>query len=237
MRRPTDRLAAATRRWLPAVGALVAITTLAACGSAASGDLPPAAGPDRSPAPRAAPEGRVTESTAAIVRGQVAPARRAQLRGDELRVELDPRARQLRLVDLTSGAVRSRITVGVGPTQVACAEQGPCFVTDTTGDALLVVRIAADGGSMRLVRRVYVAGAPYAIAVDRVRKRLWVTLTARDEVVELGAHGRPHILRRHPTVRQPDGVRVDEASGDVTIIGSAPPRLQVLTDPATPDRP
>lgn len=149
---------------------------------------------------------------------------------------LDPRSRQLRLLDTVSGAERGSIAVGVGPSQVVCAQLGPCFVTDTTGDALLVVRIAADGRSLRLVRRVYVDGAPYAIAIDPKAKRLWVTLTARNELVELGAHGRPHILRRYPTVRQPDAVWVSESSGDVLVTGRRPPLNQRLAHPATPDR-
>lgn len=164
------------------------------------------------------------------------PGVQASLRNDRLLVRLDPHARELRLIEAATGAERDRISVGVGPTQVGCAARGPCFVTDTTGDALLVVRVANDGRSMALVRRVYLAGAPYAIAVDRRTRRTWVTLTARNELVELGAHGRPHILRRHRTVRQPDGVLVSPDSGDVTVTGLRPPLSQRLRDPATPHR-
>lgn len=222
---------------MPRAVLLAAVALLAGCGSASVDELPRPAGPDRAPVPTSgAIPGQIMDSSRDAAEPLVAPRRAALLRRGSLRVVLEPRARTLRLEDPIGGAKLDEVPVGVGPTQVDCAAGGPCFVTDTTGDAVLVVRVAADGRSLRLVRRVYVAGAPYAIAVDRERQRMWVTLTARNEVVELGAHGRPHILRRYPTVRQPDGVRVDERSGDVTIAGTAPPQLQRLSDPATPDR-
>lgn len=221
------------RRYVPALAVLLAA---GGCGSASVAELPPAAGPDRSPAPRGPLDGEVRATSAESARRAVAPRRADLLRSGTLRVVLDPRARTLQLQEARSGASIDEIPVGVGPTQVACASRGPCFVTDTTGDALLVVRVANDGRSMRLVRRVYVAGAPYAIAVDRERRRTWVTLTGRSELVEFGAHGRPHILRRRSVVRQPDGVRVDRATGDVTVTGLVPPQVQVLPDPATADR-
>ena len=222
-------------RHLSAAGLITVM--LGGCGSASIQDLPAAAGPDRAPVPSKQPAGSVMVSNPEQTESVGMPRRSADLRDGRLRLVLEPRARMLRLVDTIGGAVVDRIPVGIGPTQVACTPQGPCFVTDTTGDALLVIRVAPDGRSMRLSRRVFVAGAPYAIAVDPRRKRLWVTLTPRNELVELGAHGRPHILRRYPTVQQPDGVRVDAPSGDVAVIGTAPPRTQTLADPASPDRP
>jgi hypothetical protein len=89
---------------------------------------------------------------------------------------------------------------------------------DTRGDALLVFRRAP---RLELVRRLYLAGAPYAIALDRRRRLLYVTLPGRNELVQLPAHGRPHVLRRWPTVRQPAAVAVEEASGAVTVTGES----------------
>lgn len=217
--------------------ALLAATALAGCGSASTSDLPAPAQPDRSPALATAPRGTVTPMSREAAESAATPHRTAMLRGNSLRVVLDPQARTLTLIDAVGGAVRTTIPVGVGPTQLVCNAQGPCFVTDTTGDALLVVRVSPDGEQLRLTRRVYLAGAPYAIAVDPQRRRLWVTLTARNELAELGAHGRPHVLSRRPTVRQPDGVWVSPKSGDVIVTGLVPPQDQRLTDPASPDRP
>jgi hypothetical protein len=67
-----------------------------------------------------------------------------------------------------------------------------CYVTDKRGDGLLVFKV---GAGIELTRRYRLAGAPDAIAVDRRARRLFVTLAARHERVELVAHGRPHILR------------------------------------------
>jgi DNA-binding beta-propeller fold protein YncE len=163
------------------------------------------------------------------------PQTRQRFRDGALEAVLDPRARTLAILDTATGEQRAHLTVGVGPTQLACAPQGPCFVVDTQGDALLVVRVGTGGRDTSLTRRVYLAGAPYAIALDPERRRLWITLTARNELVELGAHGRPHVLARHPTIQQPDAVAVDPSSGDVTITAPDGSR-QRIRDPASADR-
>lgn len=157
----------------------------------------------------------------------------ASLRDGRLLVVVSVRERVAELFDARTLERRARIPVGVGPTHVVCAPEGPCFVTDTDGDALLVVRVGADGRSLRLSRRVFLDGSPYGIALDPERQRLWVTLTARNELVELPAHGRPHVLARLPTVQQPDTVAVDTSTGDVAITGRTRGELQILRDPAS----
>jgi hypothetical protein len=117
--------------------------------------------------------------------------------------------------------------VGVGPTGVACLDAGPCYVSDTRGAALLVVRIRP----LRVVRRVHLPGEPYGLALDPVRRRLWVTVPARNVVAELPAHGRPHVLALHPAIRQADEVTVDASTGEVTVIGVGTGVLQRLSAP------
>ena len=56
-----------------------------------------------------------------------------------------------------------------------------------------------------------------------------MTLPARNELVELVAHGRPHIVGRWPTVRQPDSVAVDERTGDVFVTGRVDGVLERVT--------
>jgi DNA-binding beta-propeller fold protein YncE len=85
-----------------------------------------------------------------------------------------------------------------------------------------------DGDGLELTRRLYLPGGPYGIAVDHGRGRLWVTLPGRNEVVELPAHGRPHVIARRATVRQPDSVAVDAVTGRVVVTGRADGVLQVL---------
>jgi DNA-binding beta-propeller fold protein YncE len=138
------------------------------------------------------------------------------------------RERVLELLDARTLGRVARAPAGVGPTHVASGGDDWLYVTDTRGGALLVYRIAPE---LQLVRRLYLPGAPYGIAADGVRKRLWVTLTASNEVVELPAHGRPHVLRRLPTVRQPNGVAVDGRSGRVFVTGLADGVLQLVDPP------
>jgi DNA-binding beta-propeller fold protein YncE len=80
-----------------------------------------------------------------------------------------------------------------------------------------------------LVRRLYLPGGPCGIALDAEHGRLFVTLPASNEVVELPAYGRPHVLRRWPTVRQPNSVAVDPVTRRVYVAGLRPSALQVLS--------
>jgi len=95
------------------------------------------------------------------------------------------------------GRLIGRAPAGLGPTHVACLDRGApttwCWVIDSRGGALLVFAVRA---GIEPTRRLYLAGGPANISVDHARRRLLVTLGAGHEVVELPAHGRPHVLRR-----------------------------------------
>ena len=136
------------------------------------------------------------------------------------------RERVLEVFDTRTLRRIGRAPAGVGPTHVACLERGPCYVVDTRGGALLVFSV---GAGVEPTRRYALPGGPYGIALDRVRRRLFVTLPARNELVELVAHGRPHVVRRWPTVRQPDSVAVDERTGDVFVTGRVDGVLERVT--------
>jgi hypothetical protein len=144
-----------------------AVLVLAGCGSARVDELPPPVGAGRDVAP-------LTGGRSVVLLG---------------------RERVLELRD-AHGRLLGRAPAGVGPTHVACLDHGVapawCYVTDTRGDALLVFAVR-DGIQPR--RRLYLAGGPDAISFDHARRRLLVTLGTH-EVVELPAHGRPHVLRR-----------------------------------------
>lgn len=186
----------------------------AGCGSASVAELPPPAQPRASPPLAVAPAGRVVEGArlpgAASSRPDVVPvdegAKAAVIRGREREVVLVDRRTRKRL---------GRADAGVGPTR-GVADDRWLWVADTQGDALLVFRTRPE---LELVRRVFLPGGPYAIALDEEKLRLWVTLTGRNEVVELPAHGRPSELRRLPTVRQPDAVAVEPGTSRVLIGG------------------
>jgi len=81
----------------------------------------------------------------------------------------------------------------------------------------------------RKIVRIGLAGTPYGVADDPVRDRLWVTLTARNEVVglNLGADP-PAVVARLPTVRQPNTVAVDAATGRLFVTGTDDGVLELI---------
>lgn len=129
---------------------------------------------------------------------------------------VDGRARTVTLRRTGAPGVLDRADAGVGPTR-ALSDGRWLWVTDTRGGALLVFRLKPQ---LELARRVFLPGGPFALALDPVKHRLWVTLTGSNEVVELAAHGRPSELRRFPTVRQPDQVAVDPQRHVVYVRGA-----------------
>src|SRR5919197_1507282 len=126
----------------------------------------------------------------------VGPAREVAALGGGRTVTLLGRARVLELRD-ASGRVVGRAPAGIGPTHVACLDNGTspawCWVTDTRGNELLTFAVRA---GIQPRRRLYLAGGPDGVSLDHARRRLLVTLRAGREIVELPAHGRPHVLRR-----------------------------------------
>ena len=187
------------------------VVAVAGCGSLDAHQLPPPAAPARSPALRAVPAGQV-------LAGRLPAHDRWRARLPHGRVAvLDTRARVLEL-RAADGRVLATAGAGVGPAAVAADPDGRrVYVTDTAGGALLVFSLAP---RFALVHRVYLPGAPYAVAA--ARGRLWVTLTARNELAELNLRRRPQLLCRLPTLRQPDAVAADAAG--VTVAGAG--RLQ-----------
>jgi DNA-binding beta-propeller fold protein YncE len=118
------------------------------------------------------------------------------------------------------------LEAGGGPTHVEAGPENRFYVTDTRGDAVLIYEA---GPQPEQVGRVPAPGSPYGIAVDRRREQLWVTLTAKQRVVQFALQGRTlREIARYPTVRQANTVAVDPASGRVFITGKADGQLQIL---------
>lgn len=134
------------------------------------------------------------------------------------------RERVLELYDARTLRRTARVPAGVGPTHVAAAGDY-LYVADTHGGALLVFSTRP---KLQLVRRVFLPGAPYGLALDPERHRLWVTLTARNQVVALTATSHPRAVERLPAVRQPDSVAVDSALGTVAVTGRVAGVLQLI---------
>ena len=72
-------------------------------------------------------------------------------------------------------------------------------------------------------------GAPYGLAIDGVRRLLYVTLTGTNQLRSYRIEG-PKLLadRSWGTVRQPNDVAVDETTGRVVVAGTADGMLQFL---------
>jgi hypothetical protein len=139
------------------------------------------------------------------------------------------RERTLALYDPRTLRRIAQLPAGAGPTSVV-ADGDRLYVADTRGDAILV--FATDAGRRPLARASRIplprGAAPYGLAIDPVRHRLWVTLTARNELLSLPIDGRTEPARRLPTVQQPDAVAVDSALGTIAVTGRAEGVLQLI---------
>lgn len=139
---------------------------------------------------------------------------------------IDVKRNDLTVYDATTLRRVGRVPAGDGPTHVVAARDGRLVVTDTRGDALLVF---AHRPQLRRVARLELPGAPYGLAYDRVRHRLWVTLTGRNEVVGVDAAATlPREFDRFPTVRQPNTVAVNPTTGRLFVTGTRDGNLQLM---------
>lgn len=121
------------------------------------------------------------------------------------------------------------VPAGDGPTHVIADRHGRFHVADTRGGRLLTFTAGPELGQAGSVR---LPGEPYGLAYDEVRDRLWVTLTGRNQVVAVDlARGRAREVARYPTVRQPNSVAVDSATGRVFVTGTADGVLQLIDPP------
>ncbi len=123
-------------------------------------------------------------------------------------------ARVLQVYDARAPRRLGGTAAGVGPSHVV-ARDDLAYVADTEGERVLVFRI---GARPRQVASVAAAGAPYGLALDPSRARLWVTLTATNRLAEYAlVRGLPRRVATYPTGRQPNSVAVDPRSGDAFV--------------------
>jgi DNA-binding beta-propeller fold protein YncE len=186
------------------------VAALVGCGSV--DELPPPGRPAEAPPLTQAPAGRVVPLTDE----QTGAGVTATVDGGRATAVLKPRERVLEVGD-------ERAAAGVGPTRVVGGRGGLIYVVDTTGDGLLVYELRPH---LHITRRLPILGSPYGIASDPVGRRLWVTTTKTNRLVELADGARPHRLRSFPSVRQPNTVTVH---GDrVYVTGHADGVLQIV---------
>lgn len=123
----------------------------------------------------------------------------------------------------------ARVPAGAGPSHLIADRHGRLYVVDTRADRLLTYTTA------RLTQPALTSlpGSPYGIAYDTARDRLWVTLTGKNEVVGLDVSGSvPREVARFRTVRQPNTVAVDSATGRVFVAGRTGGQLELIDPPA-----
>lgn len=115
---------------------------------------------------------------------------------------------------------------GSGPTHAVLVAPNRLAVSDTRGNAVLTYSVSP----LRRTGKLELAGAPYGLAVDQSTQTVWVTLTARNEVVGLDVSGAtPRVIARYPTVAQPDTVAVAPGSHVLWVIGSRSGQVQRIT--------
>jgi DNA-binding beta-propeller fold protein YncE len=117
--------------------------------------------------------------------------------------------------------------VGVKLTHAIGLSDDLAAFADTDGGAVIIEHIEP---RVSQVARIDAPGKPYGLAYDRVRHRLYATMTASNEllVIDVSDPAKPRTLGRLPTVQQPNSVAVDPRSGAVLITASAAGRASSL---------
>jgi ABC-type Fe3+-hydroxamate transport system substrate-binding protein len=139
---------------------------------------------------------------------------------------VDVGAHELVVYDAARRVRIGRTSAGVGPTHIVADRRGRFIVVDTRGQRLLIYEPAP---RLRRVAAVPLDGTPYGLAYDPNRDRLWVTLTARNQLVRIDLDDpQPHPRAALPTVRQPNTVAVDPATGRLFITSRTDGVLQYV---------
>lgn len=143
----------------------------------------------------------------------------------ELAAVIDVGAFTLTTYDVLAEEPLERVPAGAGPTHLVADRRGGLVLADTRGGALLFF----DTQPLVQTARLPVDGTPYGLAYDERADVVWVTLTARNEVVGFDLSGATAVeVARFPTVRQPNTVAVDPASGRLWVSSRTTGELQTI---------
>ena len=124
-----------------------------------------------------------------------------------------------------TGAREETLRAGDGATSVVGDETGRLYVTDTRDGELLIFST----GPLVLRQRYPVRGAPFGLAYQKTNRTIWVTSTARNELLGFDVTGgTPREVSRHATARQPDAVAVEPDGGTLAVAGRAEGVVQVI---------
>ena len=126
-----------------------------------------------------------------------------------------------------SGQSLGTAPAGVGPTHVVAGAGDLFYVADTEGNAIDVFQVGA--GPHQVATVPTGRGAPYGLAYDRTRRRLYVTLTASNKLESFRVQGNTIVPDgTWPTVRQPNSVAVDSSTGRVFVASRTGSELQLI---------
>ncbi|MQA12934.1 MAG: YncE family protein [Pseudonocardiaceae bacterium] len=139
---------------------------------------------------------------------------------------VDVRENSLTVYDIPGRRRIAELPAGEGTTHVVTGPRGRLLVADTEGDAITIFGLDPEP---RMLDRLPLPGSPYGISYDDARDWLWVTLTATNEVVGIDfAGGAPRVAVRLPTIRQPNTVAVNSATGRVFVASPTEGALQLI---------
>ncbi|MGH3530365.1 MAG: YncE family protein, partial [Mycobacterium sp.] len=127
------------------------------------------------------------------------------------------------------GKVGQALRAGQGATTVAADPAGRLLVADTRGGQLLVF-----GADPLILRQAYpVRQSPYGLAGSG--ELTWVSQTAANMVIGYDlSTGIPLEKVRYPTVRQPNSLAFDDASGTLYVVSGSGEGVQVIEHAADP---
>lgn len=141
---------------------------------------------------------------------------------------LDVRKNDLTVYDADALTIVGSTPAGAGPTHLVADKHGRYIAADTRGDAVRVFSTEP-----KEVASVPQPGAPYGIAYDPTRDRLWVASSATNEVVGYDmAADTPREVARLATIQDPYTLGVDSTTGRLFIAGVSGGLVQIVEPPA-----
>jgi DNA-binding beta-propeller fold protein YncE len=130
------------------------------------------------------------------------------------------------LIDANTLRRQDTAPAGAGPTHVVGGPPAHAYVIDTRGNAVLTFETKP---RLRQIGRLKLAGTPYGVAIDTARHRLWVTLTATNQLVELAATATViRVIATFPTGQQPNTVAVDPIDGRVFVANAGNGTVELI---------
>ena len=144
-------------------------------------------------------------------------------------VVLDRGQTSVTTLDAGGDHAAQALRAGEGATTIATDPAGRVLVVDTRGESLLVFGV----DPLMLRQRYPVRQAPYGLVGSS--RLAWVSETAANLVVGYDLDtGIPVEKVRYPTVRQPDSLAFDDATGTLYVVSATGDGVQVIQHAAGP---